>query len=47
MSRSKKFNTKYSPEFKVSVIIDMREHGLSYHETVRKYWGREYAQRNI
>lgn len=39
MSRSKKFNTKYSPEFKVSVIIDMREHGLSYHETVRKYWG--------
>lgn len=39
MSRSKKFNTKYSPEFKVSVIIDMCEHGLSYHETVRKYWG--------
>lgn len=35
MSRSKKFNTKYSPEFKVSAILDMREHGL----TVRKYWG--------
>lgn len=39
MSRSKTFNTKYSPEFKVSVIIDMRERGLSYHETVRRYWG--------
>ena len=39
MSRSKKFNTKYSPEFKISVIIDMREHGLSYSDTVRKYWG--------
>ncbi len=28
---------KYSPEFKLSVIIDMRSHNLSYHETVRKY----------
>ncbi len=37
MSRKKKRNTKYSPEFKISVIIDMREHGLSYHEVVRKY----------
>lgn len=39
MSREKKFNTKYSPEFKIAVIIDMREHGLGYGETVRKYWG--------
>lgn len=39
MSRSKNFNTKYSPEFKISVIMDMREHGLSYNDTVRKYWG--------
>lgn len=38
MSRKKKFNTKYSPEFKLSVILDMREHSLSYRETVRKYW---------
>lgn len=37
MSRKKKFNTKYSPEFKVSVILDMREHGLGYKETMRKY----------
>ena len=28
---------KYSPEFKLSVILDMREHKLSYSETVRKY----------
>ncbi len=27
----------YSPEFKVSVIMDMREHHLSYSETVRRY----------
>ena len=28
----------YSPEFKISVIMDMRENHLSYSETVRKYW---------
>ncbi len=38
MSRKKKFNTKYSPEFKIAVIMDMRENQLSYRETVRKYW---------
>ena len=37
MSRNKKFNTKYSPEFKVRVIMGMRELGLSYRETVRKF----------
>ena len=37
MSRKKKFNTKYSPEFKLSVIMDMRENHLSYRETVHKY----------
>ena len=37
MAREKKFNTKYSPEFKLSVILDMRENGLNYHEVVRKY----------
>jgi hypothetical protein len=31
-------NTKYSPEFKLSVIMDMRENHLSYHETMRKYF---------
>lgn len=38
MSRRKEFNTKYSPEFKIAVIMDMRENQLSYRETVRKYW---------
>ncbi len=38
MSRKKEFNTKYSPEFKIVVIMDMRENRLSYRETVRKYW---------
>ena len=28
----------YSTEFKMSVIMDMREHHLSYREVVRKYW---------
>ena len=28
---------KYSTEFKVSVIIDMRDHRLGYRETARKY----------
>ncbi len=28
---------KYSPEFKLSVILDMRTNHLSYYETVRKY----------
>ena len=38
MPRSKKHNSKYSPEFKTSVIMDMREHGLSYKATMRKYF---------
>lgn len=47
MSRKKKINTKYSPEFKISVIMDMRENHLSYRETVRKYWGvRNGQERN-
>ena len=28
---------RYSAEFKIGVIMDMREHRLSYHEAVRKY----------
>ena len=33
----KKFNTKYSPEFKIAVIMDMRENHMRYSETARKY----------
>ena len=28
---------RYSPEFKISVILDMRAHHLGYRETARKY----------
>ena len=44
MARKKQFNTRYSPEFKISVIMDMRKHGLLYHETVRKHWGVDSRQ---
>ena len=48
MSRKQK---KYSPEFKIGVIMDMREHRLGYRETVRKYWdtnqGQEENYKNI
>lgn len=32
---------KYSPEFKLSVIMDMRNNHLSYSETVRRYFAVE------
>lgn len=38
MKRKKEFNAKYSPEFKISVIIDMRNNRLSYMATMRKYF---------
>ena len=38
MGKTGRKNKNYSPEFKISVIMDMREHHLAYHETVRKYW---------
>ena len=41
MSRKQK---KYLPEFKIRVIMDMREHRLGYCETVRKYWGKDQGQ---
>ena len=31
-------NKKYSPEFKISCILDMREHNLGYRETIRKHF---------
>ena len=48
MSKKQK---KYSSEFKIRVIMDMREHRLGYKETVRKYWdiskGQEDNYKNI
>jgi len=51
MSKKGQNQRKYSPEFKISVIMDMREHHLGYCETVRKYWdisrGQEQNYKNI
>ena len=48
MSKKQK---RYSSEFKLCVIMDMREHHLGYKETVRKYWdiskGQEDNYKNI
>ena len=38
MAKKGTIQQKYSAEFKIGVIMDMREHHLSYHETARKYW---------
>ena len=37
MAKKGQKQKKYSAEFKIGVIMDMREHRLSYHETGRKY----------
>ena len=37
MSKKCQQYKNYSSEFKIGVIMDMREHHLSYSETVRKY----------
>lgn len=38
MEKTDRFRRRYSAEFKLGVILDMREHGLGYEETARKYW---------
>ena len=38
MGKTGRENSRCSTEFKMCVIMDMREHKLSYKETVRKYW---------
>ena len=37
MAKKGQKQKKYRAEFKIGVIMDMREHRLSYHKTVRKY----------
>ena len=37
MAKKGQKQKRYSAEFKLSVIMDMREHKLGYRETVRKY----------
>ena len=38
MGKTGRKNKVYSAEFKIGVIMDMREHKLGYNETIRKYW---------
>lgn len=38
MGKTGRKNKVYSAEFKIGIIMDMREHHLGYSETVRKYW---------
>ena len=37
MGKTERKNRIYLPEFKIGVIMDMREHRMGYCETVRKY----------
>ena len=37
MKKTERKNKIYTPEFKIRVIMDMREHHLGYCETARKY----------
>jgi len=37
MGKTGKKRKSYSAEFKIGVIMDMREHRLGYNETIRKY----------
>ena len=38
MGKTGRKTRNYSAEFKICVIMDMREHNLSYSETMRKYF---------
>ena len=38
MAKKGTIQQKYSAEFKIGVIMDMREHHMGYRETVRKHW---------
>ena len=38
MGKTGRKNRNYSAEFKICVIMDMREHHLGYRETMRKYF---------
>ena len=51
MAKKGTLKKRYSAEFKIGVIMDMREHHLGYCETVRKHWdvtqGQEQNYKNI
>lgn len=46
MGKKGKKQRSYSAEFKISVILDMRENHLGYREVVRKYWPGGRGQEN-
>ena len=56
MAKKGQIFRKYSPEFKLSVIMDMREHHLGFRETERRYniqhsviakWERIFSEEGI
>lgn len=51
MSKKGTVQKRYSAEFKINVIMDMREHRMGYRETVRKHWdiskGQEENYKNL
>mgnify|MGYP003294012150 CR=1 FL=1 len=44
MGKTGRKNRRYSAEFKIGVIMDMREHRLGYRETARKHWDVSHRQ---
>ena len=44
MGKTGKKYKKYNAEFKLCVIVDMREHHIGLLETVMKYWNVPYKQ---
>ena len=38
MKKEHRTNRRYSAEFKIRAILDMRTNHLGYNETVYKYW---------
>ena len=46
MAKKGQIQKKYSSEFKIHVIMDMREHNLGYSETMRKYFP-QLGERNF
>ena len=38
MVKVKQFHSKYSAEFKLSVILDLMQNNLNYREAVRRHW---------
>ena len=47
MAKKGTVQKRYGAEFKISVIMDMREHHLGYRETVRKYWNTKQGQEDM